>query len=128
MCKRNLQGFTLVEVVVATALLVLTMAAFVGSFVVAKKSAVIADNRMNAVHNARQQMEKLFTYRYADTNHLNVGAYTTAMASVRYGVALVTNSQYTVKNITVTSKWVNPAGKVTSEVVLVGSMCSELHQ
>jgi len=120
-------AFTLVEVVVATALMILALAAFVGVFVMAKKSAAISENRMEAVHNARYAMEQLLTCRYVDAA-LTTGAHTTDLAGVRYGVAVVSNSLYTVKNIAVTSTWVNPTANITSIFVLTGSMSSELHQ
>lgn len=125
--KKSECAFTLVEVVIATALMILALTAFVDAFVMAKKSAVISENRMEAVHNARAQMEQLLAYHYIDSA-LSVGAHTTDMASIRYGVALDANSLYTVKNIVVTSKWVNPGANITSVYVLTGSMSSELHQ
>ncbi len=117
----------MVEVLVATALMILTLGAFIGAFVMAKKSAVISENRMEAVHDTRNQMEKLLACPYSDSR-LSVGAHTTEVASVRYGVELVTNSLYAVKNMAVTSKWVNQAANITSVFVLTGSMSSELHQ
>ncbi len=120
-------AFTLVEVVVATALMILALAAFVTTFVMSKKSAVISENRMEALHDARNEMEQLLLCKYSDTR-LSVGAHSTDMAGVKYGVAIVTNSSYTVKNIVVTSKWVNPGGIITSSFVLTGSISSELHQ
>ena len=125
--KMRTRAFTLVEVIVATALLIMTLAVFVGTFVMAKKSAVISENRMEAVHVARKQMEQLLACTYLDSC-LGAGAHTTDVAGVRYGVAIITNSQYTVKNISMTSTWVNPANTLTSMVVLTGSMSSELHQ
>ena len=125
--KMRAQAFTLVEVVIATALMILALAAFVGTFVMAKKSAVISENRMEAVHDARNQMEQLLACPYLDSR-LNIGAHATEVASVQYGVSFITNSQYTVKNISMTSRWVNPANTITSIVVLTGSMSSELHQ
>ena len=125
--KMSRGAFTLVEVVVATALMILTLAAFIGAFVMAKKSAVMSENRMEAVHGARKQLEQLLACTYLDSR-LSVGAHTTEVAGVRYGVFVVTNSQYTVKNIAMTSTWVNPASTVTSIFVLTGSMSSELHQ
>jgi type II secretory pathway pseudopilin PulG len=125
--KMGIPAFTLVEVVVATALMVLALAAFIGAFVMAKKSAVISENRMEAVHNARDQMERLLACHYIDAA-LSAGAHTTDLANVKYGVALVTNSLYAVKTIAVTSKWVNPGATITSVFVLTGSMSAELHQ
>jgi len=58
------RGFTLVEVVVAMALLLLTLTAFVVSFVQSKRSAAMADNRLDAIHTAREKMETLVSYLY----------------------------------------------------------------
>lgn len=125
--KIGIFAFTLVEVVIATALMILTLAAFVGAFVMAKKSATISANRIIAVHNARNEMEHILAGRYLDSA-LNAGAHTTDLVGISYGVALVTNSLYVVKNINVTSKWVNPSANITSVFILTGSMSSELHQ
>lgn len=122
--KMSRGAFTLVEVVIATALMILTLAAFVGAFVMAKKSAVISENRMEAVHNARNVMEQLLARTYT-----NVGASPNiSISNVTYSVAEVVYPQYKVKNIAVTSKWVNAASSITSVFVLTGSMSSELHQ
>ncbi len=51
--KMSKAAFTLVEVVIATALLIMVLALFLGTFVSAKRSAVISDNRMAAIENAR---------------------------------------------------------------------------
>lgn len=118
------RAFTLVEVVVATTLMILTLAAFISAFVMAKKSAVISENRMEAVHNARNVMEQLLTRTYT-----NVGASPKiSVSNVTYSVVEVVYPEYKIKNILVTSKWVNPAGSITSFFVLTGSMSSELHQ
>ncbi|MFH1476953.1 MAG: type II secretion system protein [Verrucomicrobiota bacterium] len=126
--KVSICAFTLVEVVIAMALMILALSAFIGAFVMAKKSALMAENRAKAVHDARSQMERLLACRYIDAP-LSLGGHpTTDLAGVSYGVAIISNSLYTVKNITVTSKWVNAAGSITSVYVLTGSMSSELHQ
>lgn len=124
------RAFTLVEVVVAAALMVLALAAFIGTFVMAEKSAVISDNRMQGVHNARNVMEQLLACPYSTNinSRLSVGSHTSTVAGVCYGVSVLTNNLYTVKNIAVTSKWVNAGGGITSVFVLTGSMSSELHQ
>ncbi|MDD5677698.1 MAG: type II secretion system protein [Kiritimatiellae bacterium] len=122
--KMSARAFTLVEVVVATTLMILTLAAFISAFVMAKKSAVISENRMEAVHNARNVMEQLLTRTYT-----NVGASPKiSVSNVTYSVVEVVYPEYKIKNILVTSKWVNPAGSITSFFVLTGSMSSELHQ
>jgi len=124
-CKEMSVGaFTLVEVVVAMALMILTLAAFIGAFVMAKKSAVKSENRMEAVHNARNVMEQLLTRTYTNVGMSPI----IRVSNVTYSVVEVVYPQYKIKNIMVTSKWVNPAGGITSIFVLTGSISSELHQ
>ena len=126
----GVRAFTLVEVVVAAALMVLTLAAFAGAFVMAKKSAVISENRMEAVHNARMAMETFLSYPYASTQ-LNVGARTSVISGVTNYcyIAIVTqNPGIVVKNIYVTNRWVNPATRMTSTVSLAVSMSEEFHK
>ena len=81
---------------------------------------------MEGVHLAREQMERLMACRYADPV-LAAGAHTTDVPGVAYGVAVVAHAQYTVKNIAVTGRWVNPGQRMTSTVVLAGSSSAELH-
>lgn len=123
-------GFTLVEVVIGLALLVISLAMFLGGFVQAKRSAVIADGRMDTVHNARLAMETFLSYPYAATQ-LNVGAKTLIVSGVTNfcSVAIVTqNPGIVVKNICVTNRWVNPFTKRTSAVSLAVSMSQEFHK
>lgn len=116
-------GLTLVEVVVASALLVLSLAAFIVSFVQSSRSSAIAENRMEAIHAARQKMETLVNYSYnatelsAGTHNFTNGSYTVS-----------NNAAAGVKDIVVVTRWVNPAGRVTSTVSLAGSVSEELHK
>jgi len=116
-------GFTLVEVVIAMALLILSLAAFTVSFVQSRRSAAISDNRLDAIHTARDKMETLGSYLYtaselsAGTHNFSNGYYTVS-----------NNTSARVKDIMVTINWVNPLGKMTSTMSLAGSVSSELHQ
>ena len=123
-------SFTLVEVVVGTALLIMAFALFLGSFVSAKRSAVISDNRMDAVHNARMAMETFLSYPYASTQ-LNTGARTSVISGVTnycYIVIVTQDPGIVVKNIYVTNRWVNPVTRMTSTVSLAVSMSEEFHK
>lgn len=117
------KGFTIVEVVIATALLILSLAAFIISFVQSGRSAAIADNRLDAIHSARDKMEAIGSYIYtaselsAGTHNFSNGFYTVS-----------NNASARVKDIVVTIRWVNPLGNITSTVSLAGSVSSELHQ
>jgi len=116
-------GFTLVEVVVAMALLLLSLSAFVVSFVQSARSAAIADNRLEAIHIARDEMETINSYLYSATG-LSIGTH-----SFSNGFYTVSNNvSARVKDIVLTVRWINPAGKITSTVSLAGSISSNLHQ
>ena len=133
-CGKTIRGaFTLVEVVVAAALMILALAMFMGTFVSSKRSAVIADNRMDAVQNARTVMETALSYKYDDPGlsnglHWTTNATTPGVTSCYY-VATVTQApgNFTVKNIYLTNTWVNPGNIITSTISLAGSISYELH-
>jgi len=116
-------GFTLVEVLVAAALLILSLAAFTVSFVQSRRSVAISDNRLDAIHTARDKMETLGSYPYA-ASELSAGTH-----NFSNGFYMVSNNTSArVKDIVVTINWINPLGKITSTVSLAGSVSSELHQ
>lgn len=124
-------GFTVVEVVVAMALLLLTLTAFVVSFVQSKRSAAIAENRLEAIHIARDEMETLCSSNYVGlsvgTRGFSSGGYT---GTYTVSINVITNGStvFNVKDIYLTVKWINPGGKITSTVSLAGSISPELHQ
>jgi len=119
------RGFTLVEVVVAMALLLLALTAFVVSFVQSKRSAAIADNSFEAIHNVREKMETIFSYNY-NAPELSVMTNPHTFSNGFYTVSDNTNMQ--VKDIVVTLRWINPVGKITSTVSLAASIGPQLHQ
>ena len=131
--KTGIAAFTLVEVVIATALLIMSLALFLGTFVSAKRSAVISDNRMDAIENARSNMEILVSSAYLSTSlsngvHPSTVPMTNVPISISYSVAIVTQTpSIVVKNIYLTNRWINPGSGSTSTVTLVGSISSELH-
>lgn len=127
---KGTKGFTLVETVIATALLILSLALFLGTFVQARRSAAIADHRLDAVNNARLGMENLLACKYASTQ-LNSGSRTSVVAGVTnyYSVSVVTQTPgIVVKNIALTNRWVNPMTRATSTVSLAVSMSEEFHK
>ena len=117
------KGFTLVEVMIATVLLILSLSVFIVSFVQSTRSGVIADNSLDAVHKARETMETLFASSYSSTG-LTIGTHT--IANGFYTVS--NNAISNVKDIMLTLKWINPGSSITSSVTLAGSISSELHK
>ncbi len=123
-------AFTLVEVAIASTLMILVLALFLGTFVSAKRSAVIGDKRMDAVNQARMAMERLLSYKYASAQ-LAVGARTLVidgMTNYYYVAGVTQNPGIVVKNIYVTNRWVNPVTRATSTVSLAVSMSEEFHK
>ena len=130
-------AFTIVEMAIATILLILALALFLQSFVSAKRSAVISNNRMAAIENARSNMEVLVSSAYLSQAlnngvHPFTGTVSTVPNSISYSVATVTQTfsgiVVTNKNIYLTNRWINPTSRTTSTVSLVGSVSLELHQ
>ncbi len=116
-------GFTLVEVVMAAAIMALAMTAFIGAFIQAKYSAVLADNRLNALQSARAVMEDLGSRTYGQ---IPLG--TTVFSNGSYIVTHNAAFSNSVKDISVTIRWVNPGMVTTSSLSLHGSVAYELHQ
>jgi len=126
-------AFTLVEVAIASALLIMSLALFLNAFVQVKRSAVISDNRMEAIENARSNMEILVSSAYLSTYlsngvHSFTGTVSSVPINISYSVATVTQTpSIVVKNIYMTNRWINPGSGITSTVSLAGSVSSELH-
>ena len=66
---KNEKGFSLVEVLIALALLGIIAAAFLGGIATASKAILIADKRTTAESLARSQMEYIKNYPYDDINN-----------------------------------------------------------
>ena len=130
--KMSTTAFTLVEVMVAAALLIMTLALFGGTFVLIERLAMNANPRLNAIQNARTAMETALSYRYNDTQ-LSNGYHSQSIVisgvtnSYSYYVATITQTPILVKNIYVTNQWTNPGATVASKISLAGSISFELH-
>ena len=65
---RKQRGFTLIEVIIAMALLGIIAIAFLGALATASKAIIIADERATAESLARSQMEDVKNQPYDDIN------------------------------------------------------------
>ncbi len=120
---RSKAGLTLIEVVIATGLLVLGLASFLTALSGIRHVSVAADRRMRAMHRAREVLEEVMSQPYA-ASALNIGRHSLSDAS--YVVAM--NSSFTTtKDITVTVQWEEPRDSTLRDVVLYGSMASCMH-
>lgn len=126
-------ALTLVEVLVALALIIVTISLFLSSFVQARRSALLADDRMKAVHFARMNLETLLTNTYSSsylsiTNRRNwvtnysIAEGVTSLYVCSYSV--VTGQYRNSKTIFVTNSWYNVVVRRTNSVSVATSVCS----
>ena len=129
----NKHAFTLVEVLVALALMVVTISLFLNSFVKARESAMLADDRMKAVHFARMNLETLITNTYSSsalslTNRRNWVTNTSLSAGVTSlyycSYSVVTGQYQKSKMIRLTNTWISSRSKKTNAVSLATTVCS----
>lgn len=126
-------AFSLVEVLVALALIVVTLSLFLNSFGKARESALLADDRMKAVHFARKNLETLITNTYASSSLsiTNCRNWTTNM-SVSAGVTSLYFCSYSVRTgqfarsrtILLTNFWYDPVSGKTNFSALSTAVCS----
>lgn len=117
-------GMTLIEVLVATMLLVMGLATFLASFSSMQRVSVMSDNQIQALHRGREILESVLAQPY-DSVYLNNGTHT--MTDVSYSVTADPEFVAT-KNIEVSVPWVTPIGNETKYVVLTGSMAQCIHE
>jgi len=70
---RNEKGFTLIEVIIAMALLGIIAIAFLGGLATASKALIIADERATAESLARSQMEAIKNQEYKPADVYDAG-------------------------------------------------------
>ena len=123
--NRSKRGLTLVEVIIAGGILAFTLCAFLSTFVMAQRAAVMADDYMQKMHDTRQIMEELISYNFDDTR-LSSGTHT---ISVGKTYVVTDNPSYQdTKDIILTVSWTEPAGSKTWSLSIAGSMTKGLHQ
>lgn len=126
-------AFSLVEVLVALALIVVTVSLFLNSFGKARESALLADDRMKAVHFSRKNLETLITNTYISsalsitncrnwTTNMSVSAGVTSLYFCSYSV--VTGQFTKSRTILLTNFWVDPVSDKTNFCALSTSFCS----
>jgi type II secretory pathway pseudopilin PulG len=130
---RAQDAFTLTEVLVALGLIVVTISLFLNSFVKARESAVLADDRMKAVHFARMNLETLLTNTYSSSNlnltnrpnwttNSSIAGGSTSLYYCSYSV--VTGQYQYSKKILLTNSWITARSRKTNAVTLATSICS----
>ena len=125
---RKREGFTLTEVVVASAIIMLVFGALIGSFTYARRSVALTEERLVCLHIARQAMESLRTHSFTSSElAVGIGKTLPGFPGDRghYDVTLEANGK--TKNITVVVDWVAPWG-LSQSVSLTTSVSESLHK
>jgi type II secretory pathway pseudopilin PulG len=118
------QGFTLTEVVVASALMMMSFVAVLGTISFVRRSASIAENQLACLHIARQTLEDLSQQSY-DATLFAVG--TRQFPHNRGHCVVSEQSDRRTKDVTVVVNWVEPSGMARS-VSLTTSFSRSLHK
>lgn len=124
--KRCAAGFTLVEVVMAVAILGFVLGACLLSFSMTMKSVGTARNQMMALHHARFELERLRTFVFTNAA-LNAGTHSISNANYT-GNYTVTSVDSHTKDITVRIFYRNHIRGGLSTNVLTTSMVRVLHR
>lgn len=117
-------GLTLVEVMVACTMLGLTLCGFFTSFVMQQKAVEFANEKRQALHDARAIIEDLMAANYANAD-LTVGTHNFTNGIYK-GFYVVTESN-SMKEIALTTQWKNPGQTMTQSVTLVTSISYAAH-
>ena len=122
LCKP--EGFTLVEVVIASAIMMIVFVAVLGVMSYGYRSSAMTENRLSALHVARQTLESLREESYTSPN-LTAG--TKQLPNNRGNYVVTDLSGGTTKDITVTITWVERWG-LQQSVSLTTSLTKSLHK
>lgn len=122
-CKRS--GFTLIEMVIAAAMMAMALAVFATALTMSGKAVQSGRNQLIAVNYAREELESVRTKAFADPM-LAVG--TTTFTNRPYNgqriVSLITTN---IKSVTVTAIWTNNTAGGAYTARLTTAICSALH-
>ncbi len=117
-------GFTVTEVVISAAVMVVVFMAVMGALSYGRRSGSLTENRLYCLHMARQTLEDLGNKSY-DSSVLSVG--TTHVVNSICSYVVTEESDGLTKNVTVTATWKEPTGMVQS-ISLVTSFSKSLHK
>ena len=120
----NRDGFTLTEVVVASAIMIMVFGAVFETVSFGRRCGSITENQLASLHIARQTLETLVIKNYTSAD-LAVG--TKQLPGNRGSYVVTEDSDGKTKNITVVIKWVEPWG-LKQSVSLTTSFSRSLHK
>lgn len=119
-------GFTLAEMLVASAVLVITLGATLTTMMMYRRAADLSGRHMRAVHETRRVLERLYTLDFYHVR-LQPGTHDIPSEWNTPGSYHITLVDPRTKDIEVTVTWSAPWRNRIHEVVLVTSMSESLH-
>lgn len=121
-CCQHREGLTLVEVMVAMAILGSTLAGFLAVFAMNQRTVLVANNQQRAMHQARGVVEELFSHSYDDAE-LAVGRHVVS-GSCCYDVTEADR----LKTLTVTLSWSNALQPRPTSFALTTAISQAIHR
>ena len=122
--SHSYSGMTLIEVMVATFLVILGLTTFLGAFSALSRAARTADNRSASMQRAREIMEAIMAESY-DSPYLNIGTHT--LPDSAYYTVSQANGYTDVKLISVTVPWSKALGTAPNTLTIHGAMAQCIH-
>lgn len=124
-------GMTLVEVMIAAALMTMALAGLLATLMISKQHATATDHRLTALQFARGHMEQLMDYNYNNAA-LSLGTHSlpnrTNNNCVFYSLYQASTSSYPrTKDLEVKVSWRNPVKTNMSSIILRSTMSYGLH-
>ena len=124
-------GFTLAEMVIASALIVMTITMYLLTFTVAQKSAELTDQYMKANHFARMNMEKLVTNSFVNLPITNCPNWITdydiaenVTSVYKSGYTITTSAYATARIVTMSNWWYSKRAGKTNVVIMATAVTS----
>ncbi|MDO9542205.1 MAG: hypothetical protein Q7J98_07780 [Kiritimatiellia bacterium] len=114
-------AFTLTEVVVAAALMLLSLGLLLSIFVSSRRSVAITQNYLTALKIANSEAERLQTNSYASIGPTNT-ALTNTLIECQMSRSVVTTNSY--KDITITVEWTAPISSKRQALTNYMTICN----
>ena len=119
-------AFTLVEVVIAIVVLVIGISGSILVMTTSLNRSESAENRMQAMHTARNQLERLRSETFSDTT-LSIGTHSNTALGLSY-VVTVDSSDSNLRNIEVQVPWYDRVRRRTNTLTLNTVFANALHK
>ncbi|MBN1673465.1 MAG: type II secretion system protein [Kiritimatiellae bacterium] len=126
------RGFTLTEVTAATAVLVIVFGALVATFINGVRNATAANKRMEAIHEAREWIERVVACNYNDqplsvgTHWIRVNGPDQSIQTNGYWIVSQNPDYEDLKDVEMVVQWQHPFRKSPSEIRLYTSVSAAL--